>query len=112
MPTAQDYKNAQKVIEEFNNQLVLEFVKPVTCICCGTKIQPLMIEHTSDPAKLDESWWDDGTVSKINPGYGSRHDLSSFFIGICDNCLDKAIQSGIAISQEQLKYEIKQRKEL
>ncbi len=48
------------------------------CFCCG--LDKVTLE--------EEGWHNHGTVDTLNPGYGSRHDLTQIKIAICDDCLD------------------------
>lgn len=45
--------------------------------------------------KAENRMWDDGIVSNIAAGYGSKHDGSMYVISICDECIDKKQNDGI-----------------
>lgn len=61
------------------------------CIICEKKIKRL--HKGEEPPEL--GMWGNGGVHEFIPGYGSKHDMSRFIIGICDDCLDKLIEKGI-----------------
>lgn len=70
------------------------------CVCCGSKIPPLLDEDKAKEFdiifdnKSDKIMWNDGTVGSISSGYGSRHDGGMLVIGICDDCLDIKTEDG------------------
>ena len=55
----------------------------LTCLCCGTKLQPLF----GGQGQPEIDCWKDCIVDTILGGYGSTHDRTMFVIGICDTCL-------------------------
>lgn len=78
----------------------------INCICCGTKIELVGLsnynnsdeyfaDHIKSNLKYDpvSQMWNGGTVERIVTGYGSRHDGSIFYIGICDICIDSNIEN-------------------
>ena len=71
-------------IEEYS-KVHLPVVMPRSCVICKCKINPLG-EQTGKP---ESAMWDNGIVENIHGGYGSKHDLSTVTIAVCDNCIDK-----------------------
>ncbi len=78
----------------------------INCICCGAKIELVGLnnyknsdeffdDHTKSNVKYDPTsqMWSGGSVERLVTGYGSRHDGSIFYIGICDICIDSNIQN-------------------
>lgn len=78
----------------------------INCVCCGTKIElvglnqydtneEFFIDHTKSNVKYDpvSQMWKGGVVERIVSGYGSGHDGSIFYIGICDICIDVNIEN-------------------
>ena len=64
----------------------------IPCVVCGKEIKPLDMNHTNGlPMQI---MWNDGIVDLFEGGYGSKHDLTSFVAGICDVCVDKALEEG------------------
>lgn len=67
------------------------------CICCNTKISllyPDLYKYRNTPESL---MWDDGTVTKIYPTYGSKYDTTCLVTGICDNCIAKKIEDKVIL---------------
>jgi hypothetical protein len=63
-------------------------IKEFPCIVCGTPIK-IMDLPSYDPEKLEQNMWDGGTVDPIYMPYGSRLDGRSYYIGLCDECVEK-----------------------
>lgn len=102
-PEGMDYEFAKKIVENFETAKNRALVVKTTCISCKEKvILPLKNSNLEDgivdPKKQDEGMWDDGTVAKISFGYGSAHDMKTYYVGICDNCLTEAEKNGHVIN--------------
>ena len=54
-----------------------------TCFVCKEKVI----------SKIEQGMWADGIVEKITFGYGSKHDMDSFYIAICDDCINEVKES-------------------
>jgi len=52
------------------------------CICGVNQIKPLQIDYTTPPNQ-EITYWDGGTVDLILFGYGSKHDMNSYYVAIC-----------------------------
>lgn len=50
--------------------------------------------------------WLDGTVSIISFGYGSRYDMSQYYIAICDDCIESLIREGLAEDYSKLQKKL------
>lgn len=61
------------------------------CIICGKIISTLYVDDNWLP---EEAMWNSAVVGKIIAGYGSKYDTDTFFIGICDNCIDQKLKDG------------------
>jgi len=73
-------------------------MKSFKCICCSVEITPceLSEEEEKEQQIRPESWmWSHGTVERIFMGYGSNLDGNSYYIGICDNCIERKTKEGI-----------------
>lgn len=93
------------------------------CICCDNKITPGSLprgiethedmvfkpvnrqypgynknkEEDSDSSFRETAgsrMWNDGLVSDVSAGYGSRYDGGQYVIAICDDCLEKKMNDG------------------
>lgn len=88
-----EYNKAKKAVENFEIECFKKHVEPLTCVCCKTqKVTPdfEMIAGKPDPTEQhSDVCWDGGAVTKISGGYGSQHDMSSYIVAICDDCLFK-----------------------
>ena len=64
------------------------------CLICNAKISQLYkdnrrIERLSDHTAM---MFGHGIVSAIHGGYGSQHDLNTYVICFCDNCITKLVE--------------------
>ena len=74
----------------------------INCICCGKKIELLnKIQGVSDDKIFsDPNWnansqmWNDGVVEEMSAPYGSCHDGDTFYLAICDKCVDEGYRNG------------------
>ena len=60
----------------------------VMCFGCGRLIMLLY-------APSDKPWrdiWDNGIVSKIIAGYGSKFDGNEYLLGVCDTCIEHNVR--------------------
>lgn len=114
--TKKEFEDAEKVIINYNKQINKSLVKNRVCICCKkNELKPFMSlsEGFIKPSEQNTGNWDGGTVELISFGYGSRNDLSRFFIAICDDCIEQLESEGLAtdfkkvITEERVFYESK-----
>lgn len=109
MVTKEDVDKAARLIADFNKERNLALVKPLTCcVCKERQLNPINPEQIH-PSEQDKGMWDGGIISKITAGYGSRRDMESFFIAICDECIDELEKEGLVrkvrdVRKEELKY--------
>lgn len=104
MISKEEYIKAKETIDAFEEQLNEKFVESYTCINCKeNEVKP----YSVDVLGQDEGCWLDGTVIRADVGYGSRHDLSSYYFAICDDCLDSLEDSGLLVDIKQLRKKIK-----
>lgn len=92
MVTEEQYQEAKKVLKEYKVQKNKSLIKNMTCICCRkNEVKPLAGTGLADgyinPEEQERGCWDDGTVEKVTFGYGSKHDMRTFYVAICDDCL-------------------------
>jgi hypothetical protein len=76
--STEDYIKAKETIRQYKDQEVVS-VKHTCCVCKTKEIKSLYDS---------KDMWNEGTVEKITFGYGSKHDMNSFYIAICDECAD------------------------
>lgn len=73
--------------------------KSIKCICCNQKIK--LLEKLHDKENLEQNMWNDGCVDTIMPGYGSRYDMTLFYIGICDDCIEKKLKEKVLVIKRE-----------
>jgi len=95
--TKSEYKLAKRIVSEYENQQKQNFKSEYTCICCKSNKISVLDDMTIFYDNPEQCSWDGGTVSKIAFGYGSRFDTSTFFAGICDNCIEILTKDGLVI---------------
>jgi methyl coenzyme M reductase subunit C-like uncharacterized protein (methanogenesis marker protein 7) len=83
-----------------------KLVKSKKCICCDREITILMPEVNINPLKQDEGMWKDGVVTKLSCGFGSSHDMSQFYFGVCDDCITQKARSFHLESLDDIKQEL------
>jgi len=67
--------------------------KEFPCIVCGNPIKILDMGYY-DAIELEQNMWDGGTVDPIYMPFGSRLDGRSYYIGLCDDCVEKKEKDG------------------
>lgn len=99
-----EFVELEKYIKEAVQQELIRFgySGTRTCMCCNfnkvqliTPIYPLDIS-CSDILNQENCLWEGGTVQKVGFGYGSCLDCQSFYIAVCDDCMKKAVDAGVA----------------
>lgn len=107
--TKEEYINATDIVEKYKVQSNKSLIKSHTCICCKTKeIKHLEMMGIPEVMEQDRGCWNDGWVHKISQGYGSRFDMSQFFIAICDDCLEGLIKDGLATNVKDVRKSVKE----
>ena len=80
----------------------------INCICCGSKIElydainnphfdmnEFMNQYQpNDRYRPESQIWENGIVEGLSAGYGSKHDGSMYYIGICDECVETNTLNG------------------
>lgn len=102
-----EYQQAKIIVDTYIKEINKLLVVDNYCICCTTKkIKPLkdmgLNEGLIKPLEQENGCWDDGTVTKVSFGYGSKHDMSSFYIAICDECFDNLIKKKLVINTREI----------
>ena len=97
MATEDDYKKAKLLVAAYESSLAEKITPKLRCLCCKkNEVKPLgegrAITLTHDKP-LKNMMWDGGTVELISFGYGSRYDMNAYYIAICDDCIEAALES-------------------
>lgn len=112
MITKQEFENAQQVVFEYKSEINKQLISKRTCICCKQKeVKPLegmgLAEGSIKSTEQEQGCWNDGTVEKVTFGYGSRHDMRSFYVAICDDCIEQLEKDGLIVDIKTLRKEEK-----
>lgn len=107
MITREEAEAATKVLNQYVREQNKLFITDYVCACCKVKkIVPLYNESASHPLRQEEWMWDDGTVARIDFGYGSRHDCEAYYIAICDDCIELLFDKKMAVNYAILRKKI------
>jgi len=74
-----------------NYKYVLKEIQYIQCMICDKNIK---IDGPDDYHKIEELISHDGIIEKMYAGYGSKFDGDIFYVGICDECLEKKKKQG------------------
>lgn len=109
MITKKQFFKAKDTIKEYKQQVNDELTSNYKCVICKEKILHPFSAFGEPPhievLEQNRGWWESGTVSRISFGYGSELDGKSYFIAVCDNCMEKAVEQKIAVDIQQLSIE-------
>ena len=101
MISIDQFKEAQKIIADYEQQFREAFVGSHICICCKKKkIEPFY--GTPPILQQEDGTWKGGTVALISFGFGSIRDMERYYIAICDDCIDIATRNGTATNYDRL----------
>lgn len=65
----------------------------ISCLLCGKLLRQII------PGEPEQAAWSGGGAHEFVPGYGSRHDMTTFVIALCDSCIDAKVADGSMIIQ-------------
>jgi hypothetical protein len=99
----EEYDKALATVQTYNEQLNLHIVNNRTCCVCKEKVISNIEVNIIHPLRQEQGMWADGTVEKITFGYGSKHDMTSYYIAVCDDCITELKESGLATDLKELK---------
>lgn len=113
MINTEEYNSALEIVKQYERELNRKFIKDKTCICCKINIikpvDGMSLDYGSvEPLKQEIGPWEGGDVCRIDLGYGSRFDMSSYYIGLCDDCIEKLENEGLIEDVDVLKIKIKE----
>lgn len=102
MITKQQYEDAKQLMQDYETQVTKAAIPNLKCICCHKPIVPAL-DYLPAPTKLEDGCWQEGAVALVTFGYGSRmHDSASYYIALCDTCMQQALEQGIAFDYNVL----------
>lgn len=107
MVNSKKYIEALAIVNEYKSQLSESLVQPRVCSCCKSNIvKPIECGFT-DPLKQESGMWSDGVVEKITFGYGSIHDMESYYIAICDECIVNLEREKLATNIRDIRNDVR-----
>lgn len=111
MITKKKYNKALKIINDYKTQISNKNINDFTCCICEKNkiIRDNNLSSLIDPLEQHKCVWNGGTVEKINFGFGSNHDTQTFFIGVCDECINNLKQKKLIINFKDLKNKLNEK---
>lgn len=102
------FEKAHKIVKGYLEKCNESLIRPLTCICCKqTEIKPVsgtgLSEGMIKASEQEKGCWDNGTVDKISFGYGSIHDGDSFYIAVCDKCIEQLKKHSIIVDRTEIR---------
>ena len=91
---AKDYIAKRNAEAKSHFDKVTTEMQEVTCLTCDTIIKKYE-EFPDSP--IHQAMIDDGNVNTFSCGFGSKFDMDTYIIGICDPCLEKFISQNKAL---------------
>ena len=70
--------------------------KEFRCLICGKPLVQLE-EGGHHDADIWDGLFDGGDVWEVICNYGSSHDTNKYIFGLCDDCIDAKVASGLLI---------------
>lgn len=112
MTNKREYENALAIVEAYEKERNRSLIPDLTCICCKTKkLKPTTCMSLDagliSPLEMHTGSWTGGTVELVHFGYGSTNDLSSFFVAICDDCINDLKENQLIINYKELRKKLK-----
>jgi hypothetical protein len=104
--TPQQVKDAKQLIADYETNLSKKYTPDFyTRICCKVnKIEPLYDKPNA--LEQQQGMWHHGVLISATCGYGSRHDMDTYFMAVCDDCIDKLEQDEMIINRRELSDKI------
>jgi hypothetical protein len=111
--TKKQFEEAKQIADDYIRKVNKSLITGMVCICCKKKkvnpVEGMGLEDGSIRSTEQETGcWDDGTVEKISFGYGSRQNMRSFYVAVCDDCVDELEKDGLAVDLNQLRRKEKE----
>jgi len=99
----EEYEEALAKVKSYNERLNSQIVNNYTCCVCKKKVISKINDEHIHPLRQEEGMWSDGTVENITFGYGSAHDMDTYYIAICDNCITELKEAELVTDLKELK---------
>lgn len=95
------YDKIQKQISVYKNNKNIENMPKIHCIKCENELHHSRLTGL-DVLKLENTTILNGGVFRMEFGYGSSHDMNSYYMGICDNCTSDLYKRSLITSIKEL----------
>lgn len=102
-----EYIKAKESIKKYEQEISKHYVTPKTCCICEVNSVEPIETAIIDPLKQEKGMWNSGVVERLSCGYGSKHDLNSYYIAICDDCISNLIENRLAVDFKELSKQVK-----
>lgn len=100
----EEYLKAKKIVDDYEIKIKNSLVNNHICsVCNKTEITKL---GYVDPLDQENGMWGDGSVVRVEFGYGSVHDTQSYYISICDQCVDRLVRDNKIVDINELKNKL------
>lgn len=98
------YDIIQKQLTVYKNNKNIENLPKIYCIKCEEILELVSSRLSSNinVLKLEQNEVNNGCVFKADFGYGSSHDMSSYYMGICDKCTTDLYKRNLITSFKEL----------
>lgn len=101
--------DAKNLITAYEEKITQSLVpNEYTCICCKERKIKRLGDDIGNPLKQERGCWDDGGVFQVAFGYGSMLDLESFYIAICDVCMEDHDKQGRVINLSEVRKKLRE----
>ena len=95
------YDTIQKQLSVYKNNKNIENMPKIYCIKCEDELHHSRLIGI-DVLRLENTTILDGGVFRMEFGYGSSHDMSSYYMGICDKCTTDLYKRNLITSFKEL----------
>lgn len=92
---AQEHITKRNAEAKSHFEKVTTEMQEVACINCDTEIK--RDPEWSKGFPIHEAVTNNGTINTFSCGFGSKYDMNTYIIGICDECLEKLISQNKAV---------------
>jgi len=99
------YDTIQKQLSVYKDNKNIENMPKIYCIKCENELHHSHLMGV-DVLKLENVPILNGGVFRIEFGYGSSHDMNSYYMGICDKCTTDLYRRNLITSIKSLVFKI------
>lgn len=94
----EEYEILKKKLHDYEQSINKNKLKTHICVSCKTTIvEPLFTEVLSHKNTHNQETmsYSSGGVGVIHFGYGSSYDMSTYYVALCDDCVENLISQGL-----------------